>query len=70
MRTYIETIELAQRIHDNYPGAWSHSFICERNDILDAFDMTFDAFPNAKVTIHYSDVNYWIVIDFKNGGNK
>lgn len=70
MRTYIETIEVAQRIHDNYPGAWSHSFICERKNILDAFDMTREAFQNGKVTVHYGDGDYWIVIDFKNVGEK
>jgi nicotinic acid phosphoribosyltransferase len=70
MRTYIETIEAAKRIHKHYLGSISHSFICQREDILDAFDMAFKAFPNDKVTIHYEKGNYWVVIEFNNGDSK
>jgi len=70
MRAYIEIIEAAKRIHEYYLGSISHSFICERKDILNAFDMAFKAFPNDKVTIHYEKGNYWVVIEFNNGGNK
>jgi hypothetical protein len=69
MKTYIETIEGAKRIHEQYGGI-SHSFICERKDVLNAFDMAFHVFPNDKVTIHYGEGNYWVVIEFNNGGNK
>jgi hypothetical protein len=69
MKTYIETIEGAKRIHEQYGGI-SHSFICKRKDILNAFDMAFQEFPNDKVTIHYGEGNYWVVIEFNNGVNK
>jgi hypothetical protein len=68
MRTYIETIEGAKRIHEQYGGI-SHWFICERKDILNAFEMAFEVFLNDKVTIHYEEGNYWVVIEFNNGGN-
>tara|TARA_R110000822_G_scaffold17153_1_gene57901 strand:- start:43 stop:258 length:216 start_codon:yes stop_codon:yes gene_type:complete len=65
MSSYIEKIETAIRIHQNYPGAWSHSMIFQRIDILNAFDMVIEAFPNEKVTIHYRDEKYYILIEFK-----
>jgi hypothetical protein len=70
MSSYIEKIETARRIHDNYPGAWSHSMIFDRSDILDAFDMTLKTFPNDKVTIHYEDGKYGILIEFKKESNE
>jgi hypothetical protein len=70
MRKYLEIIEGAKRIHEHYLGSISHSFICERKDILNAFDMAFESFPNDKVTIHYEEGNYCVVIEFNNGGNK
>ena len=70
MRTYLEIIEVAKRIIEHDSGGISHSFICQREDILDAFDMAFKAFPNDKVTIHYEKGNYWVVIEFNNGDNK
>ena len=65
MSSYIEKIETARRIHDNYPGAWSHSMIFDRSDILDAFDMVIELFTNEKVTIHYQDKKYYVLIEFK-----
>jgi hypothetical protein len=70
MRSYIEKIEGAKRIHEHYPGGICHSFICEKKDILNAFDLAFQAFPNDKVTIHYVEGNYYVVIEFNNGGSK
>jgi hypothetical protein len=70
MRSYIETIEVAKRINEDYPGTISHAFVCERTDILNAFDFAFQAFSNDKVTIHYLEGNYYVVIEFNNGGNK
>ena len=69
MSSYIEKIETARRIHDNYPGAWVHSMIFDRSDILDAFDMVIELFTNEKVTINYQDKKYYVLIEFKNGGN-
>ena len=70
MKRYIQAIETAKRINEDYPGTISHAFVCERTDILNAFDLAFQAFPNDKVTIHYVEGNYYVVIEFNNGGNK
>jgi hypothetical protein len=44
--------------------------IFDRNDILDAFDMVIEMFPNDKITIHYGEGNYWVVIEFNNEDTK
>jgi hypothetical protein len=55
----------AKTLHQNWLGAYSHSMIINRDEVLDALDMAIEMFPDAKVTIHYGESDYWIAIEFK-----
>jgi len=65
MSEYIMKILNAKTLHQNWPGAYSHSMIINRDEVLDALDMAIEMFPDAKVTIHYGKGDYWVVVEFK-----
>ena len=65
MSEYQDKLTRAKSLHEKY-GSISHSMIFDRNDILDAFDMVIEMFPNDKATIHYGKGNYWVVLEFNN----
>lgn len=69
MSEHQDKLTRAKSLYEKY-GSISHSMIFDRNDILDAFDMAIAMFPNDKVTIHYGEGNYWVVIEFNNEDTK
>ena len=65
MSEYLMKILNAKTLHQNWPGAYSHSMTINRDEVLDALDMAIEMYPDEKVTIQYGESNYWIVIEFK-----